>query len=231
MNKLLGMIGSKVWGWIAAAGGVFAVIIGIFFFGRSTGKDSERRSQLEADQEAQAKAQNTSAGAMEATHEAQGRANDEKARAEAAASEEKVKAQNTGKTSGGIWGILLLVCLSFTVAACGGQRVVVQYPMIPALQVQPRPGLVPWTIDREVVGEACYEATKDARMAIITNEARLKGTIKAYEAIIQEYQTFRQEYMHQSDYDTVMVPVPPSPATPVRYGWGGPYVRVMEVDR
>ena len=224
-------IGSKVWSWIAGAGALLAAVFGIFLFGRSTGKDSERREQLEAEQEAQAKARKTSAGAMEATQAAQGKASDEKARAEAAASEEKAKAEDTGKTSGGIWGILLLICLSFTVTACGGKQVEVQYPMIPALQVQPRPELVPWTIDREVVGEQCYEATKDARMAIITNEARLKGTIKAYEAIIKEYQTFRQEYMHQSDYQTILTPVPPSPKTPVRYGWGGPYVKVMEVDK
>lgn len=229
MFGLLAGIGNKVWGWIAGIGAVLATVAGIFFFGRSTGKDSERRDQLEAQEEAQKKARETGHAAMKATADSQTKASAETARAEEEAAAKREEAKTSGKTSGGTWGILLLIGLSLTMTACGSKHVEVQFPMIPALQILERPHLEKWTINESEVGSECYAATEAARMAIVTNESRLKGTIKAYEAIIYEYQKFRQEYLHQADYTDVLIPTPKVPGSPVTHGAGGPYVKTKEV--
>lgn len=180
----------KVWGYVLSGLALVGAVFAIFFYGRETGKESEQNEQLRADMEARDKAEDTSKDAMRATSRSHDSANKSREQAEREASDARRRAKPGNTVKGGKWLVPLL--LTGSLYACCSPQTVVQYPNIPELPLLARPVLQEWEIE-------VTEENKETVQSIVTNEARLKGAVKAYEEIIMGYKEFRENYVKQSD--------------------------------
>lgn len=181
---------SRIWEYLAAAGAAVLAVLGLIFLGRSWGKGSERAKQLEAENQARDVAADTAEAAVQAQGQAQAGAEAARKSSEVTAGEKKALLKKTGRVSGGTWG-LLLAFLALA-AGCCPARAVVEYPVIPDLQMIERPALAPWDL---VVGESVNATTAGA---IMENEERLKGWGLAQEAQIKAFMDFRAQYLEQA---------------------------------